>query len=80
MHQTIRSLHEPAIQHKTFNNNLLSPSSCLHLSSSHLKKKILFIYFWQRGREGEREGAKHQCVVASHAPPTGIWPQLRYVP
>ena len=21
--------------------------------------------------EGEREGEKHQCVVASHAPPTG---------
>ena len=25
----------------------------------------------QRGREGEREGEKHQCVVVSHAPPTG---------
>ena len=23
------------------------------------------------GREGEREGEKHQCVVASHTPPTG---------
>ena len=23
------------------------------------------------GREGEREGRKHQCVVASHAAPTG---------
>ena len=21
--------------------------------------------------EGEREGEKHQCVVASHVPPTG---------
>ena len=30
----------------------------------------LFI-FRQRGREGEREGEKSQCVVASHAPPTG---------
>ena len=30
----------------------------------------LFI-FRQRGREGEREGEKHQCVVASHMPPTG---------
>ena len=30
--------------------------------------KILFI-FRQRGREGER--GKHQCVVASCAPPTG---------
>ena len=33
-------------------------------------KKILFI-FRERGREGEREGERHQCVVASRAPPTG---------
>ena len=35
--------------------------------------KILFIYFFfrERGREGEREGEKHQCVVASCALPTG---------
>ena len=35
---------------------------------------ILFIYlfiFRKRGREGEREGVKHQCVVASCVPPTG---------
>ena len=32
--------------------------------------KILFIYFRERGREGEREGEKHQCVVASCVPPT----------
>ena len=32
-----------------------------------------FIYlFLERGREGEREGEKHQCVVASRAPPTGF--------
>ena len=31
--------------------------------------KILFI-FRQREKEGEREGGKHQCVVASHMPPT----------
>ena len=31
-----------------------------------------FIYlFLERGREGERVGEKHQCVVASHTPPTG---------
>ena len=30
-----------------------------------------FIYlFLERGRVGEREGEKHQCVVASHVPPT----------
>ena len=32
--------------------------------------KILFI-FRERVREGEREGEKHHCVVASHVPPTG---------
>ena len=30
-----------------------------------------FIYFLERGREGEREGENHQCVVASQVPPTG---------
>ena len=31
-----------------------------------------FIYvFLERGREGEREAEKHQCVVASCVPPTG---------
>ena len=46
-------------------------------------KKILFIYFRQRGKEGEREGEKHQRVVASHTfPPLGTWPgpQPRHVP
>ena len=32
---------------------------------------FLFIYFLERGKEGEREGEKHQCVVPSHTPPTG---------
>ena len=37
--------------------------------------KNIFIYlFLEIGREGEREGKKHQCVVASHAPPTGDLP------
>ena len=31
-----------------------------------------FVYlFLERGRKGEREGEKHQCVVVSLAPPTG---------
>ena len=35
-------------------------------------KKIFYLFiFRERGREGEREGEKHQCVVASLAPPTG---------
>ena len=37
---------------------------------SKILKKILFIYF-SRGQEREKEGEKHQCVVASHTPPTG---------
>ena len=45
------------------------------------EKKIstaIYHIFWgffflerERGREGEREGEKHECVVAFHAPPTG---------
>ena len=34
----------------------------------------LFIYLFileREGREGEKEGGKHQNVVASHTPPTG---------
>ena len=36
----------------------------------YLFKSILFIYF-EAGEEGEREGEKHQCVVASCRPPSG---------
>ena len=49
---------------------LLFISFLLNHKDSFLKK-ILFAYFRQKGREGEREGEKHYCVVASHAPPTG---------
>ena len=38
--------------------------------SSYFLKKILFI-FRERGKEGEREGDKHQCVIASCVSPTG---------
>ena len=40
-----------------------------------LSLQILFIYFFrERGREGEREGEKHQCVVAPHAPSGDLAP------
>ena len=43
-----------------------------HMVTLFLIFKEEFIYlFLERGREGEREGEKHQCVVASHAPTTG---------
>ena len=41
-----------------------------YLKSISSFKKILFI-FREMGREGEREGEKHQCVVAPNMPPTG---------
>ena len=51
-----------------------------------LFKKMLFI-FRERGREREREGEKHQCVVASQVPSTrdlahhpGMCPWLRIEP
>ena len=34
-------------------------------------KRFYLFSFRERGREGEREGEKHQCVVASCTPPTG---------
>ena len=34
--------------------------------------RIFYVFtFRERRKEGEREGEKHQCVAASHAPPTG---------
>ena len=33
--------------------------------------RFYFVLFLERGREGEIEGEKHQCVVASHSTPTG---------
>ena len=33
--------------------------------------KMFFILFSEKGREGEREAEKHQCLGASHAAPTG---------
>ena len=37
---------------------------------------LLFLDFYififkEKRREGEKEGEKHQCVIASHTPPTG---------
>ena len=36
-----------------------------------LFKNFYLFIFRERGRVGEREEEKHQCVVSSHAPPTG---------
>ena len=37
----------------------------------HIFGRFYLFMFRERGREGEREGEKHPCVVASCAPPTG---------
>ena len=39
-------------------------------------KNYLFT-FRQRGRVGEREGEKHQCVVASYMPLMGTWSETQ---
>ena len=44
----------------------------LHLGISFFLFKIFCLFiFRERGKEEEREGEKHQCVVASHTSPTG---------
>ena len=35
---------------------------------------FFLILFTERGREGEKEGEKHECVVASCTPLLGTWP------
>ena len=53
-----------------------------------LLKVVLVYLFWflrfylfifrERGREGDREEKKHQCVVASHTHPLlGTWPKTQ---
>ena len=41
-------------------------------SSFYFFKGFYYFIFRERRREGEREGEKHQCVVASHAPDWGL--------
>ena len=48
----------------------------LRISSSRVRGDSFFLdfvylFYRERGREGEREEEKHQCVVASCTPPTG---------
>ena len=45
-------------------------SKNVFLFHSFFKKDFVYL-FLEKGREGERKGEKHQCVVASHTPPTG---------
>ena len=49
---------------------VMNEKQILALNQHIIFLKTLFI-FRQRGREGEREGEKRRCVVASHALHTG---------
>ena len=48
--------------------------------------RTMYLFFRERGREGEQEGEKHQCVrdsstsCLSHTPNCGPGPPLRHVP
>ena len=62
----------------------LSPGASLLLNTSLTAQKTNIFFFFlrfylfifrQKGREGEIEGEKHQCVVVFHTPPPpGTWP------
>ena len=51
--------------------NILPSMQPLHLYLTNFLKRFYLFIFRERGRKGEREWEKHQCVVASHTPPTG---------
>ena len=52
--------------------NPLGKSNIIHSNCGVFFKECIYLFiFRDRGREGEREGEKHQYVVASHVPPTG---------
>ena len=57
------------MSHMNFNASLIFSMKVLY-NLIIFKRFYLFI-FREKGREGEREGEKHQCVVATCAPPTG---------
>ena len=52
--------------YRYFNSGIFCSVQSISFSLFFFKDFVLFI-FRQRGKEGE----KHQCVVTSHAPPTG---------
>ena len=52
-------------------NGTLSHLDFAVLESMRLLFQRFYLFIKKRGREGEREGEKHQCVVASRAPTTG---------
>ena len=53
--------------------NIWSPfAPTLQSFQAYIFKKGFYLFiFRESGREGERQGEKHQCMVASPVPPTG---------
>ena len=93
LHSHLPSAHGPLFPCVTISSNSLRAHSpeVVHLVCSNVTGlfyflKILFIYFFrERGREGRREGEKHQCVRNTwlplrHAPHWEPGPQPRHVP
>ena len=66
----------PAAAHTQTCTDISSPSPSFCFQDDTLFFFLIFylFIFRDRGREGEREGEKLQCVVASHVPPLGTWP------
>ena len=53
-----------------FSESLESDVETLSHFAIFFKKDFIYL-FLRRGKEGERKGEKHQCVLASHVSPTG---------
>ena len=49
----------------------LSPFKCFQITSLFRSFKDFIYFIFREGKWGEREGEKHQCVVASRVPSTG---------
>ena len=54
-----------------FMSNTAPLTHSSHPGNAYVFFFLIFYLFLERGREGEREGEKHQCVVVSHGGPTG---------
>ena len=52
----------------------MDKQNVLHIHNGVFFFKDFIYFFLERGRKGQREGEKHQCVVASHMPLLGTWP------